>query len=203
MRKWIFAILVLFAIDALAATTQSPRWLMEAAPLQGAMGQLALRFEKKWQEKLALGLGVEQKSYFGDRSDRKDLSYRLQAEFVGHSQIESLPGMFWFAGFALEYAKIARRQERDYLTNIKYTEDERWDLWQNEDVYASLPMGVGYRWQLGPFMTTAIRFEHDALLYRTSRNHPEEIYSPSVDMATQARSAHTQHLIFYAGISFD
>lgn len=203
MRHWMFTILVFFAVDALAAPTQSPYWLMEAAPLQGAMGQLALRFEKKWQEKFGLGLGIEQKSYFGDRSDRKNLSYRLRAELVGKAQIDSLPGMFWFAGFALEYAKIARRQERDYLTNIKYTEDERWDRWENEDVYASLPLGIGYRWQLGAFVTTAIRFEHDTLLYRTSRNHAEEIYSPSVDMTTQARSAHIQHLIFYAGISFD
>lgn len=202
MKKLVFAIFVLWAADAFSVT-QSPQWLLEAAPLQGAMGQLALRYEKRWQEKLHLGYGLEQKQYVGERNDLKNVSYRVQVELVGQSRMESLPGAFWFGGIALEYAKIGRRQERDYLTNIKYTEDERWDLWENEDLYASLPLGVGYRWQLGSFVTTAIRFVNDSLLYQHSTSREREVYSPSIDMTTLGRSAHTQHLIFYAGISFD
>lgn len=203
MRKWVFAIVCFFATDAFAATVPSPRWLIEAAPLQGAMGQLAARFEKKWQDKFFLGIGFEQKSYFGERLDRKDLRYRLQGEIVGLPRIEPLPGMFWFAGVAVEYAKIARRQERDYLTQVKYTENERWDLWTNEDVYASLPLGIGYRWQFSSLVTTAIRFEHNTLLSKTSRNREENTYSPSIDMKTQGRAAQAQQMIFYAGLTFD
>ncbi len=202
MNRLLLVILVLWAADAFSVT-QAPHWLLEAAPLQGAMGQVALRYEKRWQDKFYIGYGLEQKRYFGQRSDVQNVSYRAQFELVGQPKIEPLPGAFWFGGFALEYAKIGRRQERDYLTNIKYSEEERWDLWENQDVYASLPLGMGYRWQLGSFVTTSIRYIYDSLLYQHSTSRAEEIYSPSVDMATQGRLAHTQHLIFYAGISFD
>lgn len=203
MRKLWIAILIFLDVSAFASPARSYDWLIEAAPIQGAVGQLSLRLEKKWQDRLFLGIGLDQKSFHGDRNDKRDQAFRLQTEVVWQPQLDPLPGSFWFAGFAVERVQTARRQERDYLTGIKYTENERWDLWVNEDLYASVPIGVGYRWRFGSMVTAAIRFENDMLLMKTSSNDQEKIYSPSVDMTSRSRPAHVQHLIFYAGVSFD
>lgn len=205
--KWSFNILVAWLIlqssQLWAQEKVSKGYILEAAPLQGALGQLATRAESKWEKSFNWAITYEHWSQQGEVPLIRDVSDRLAFELLSYPETLGLKGVYLFGGISFEHATISRRKERDYLSNIKYTEDERYDLWVNQDDYVAVPLGIGYRWTFGEVVTASLRFIHDSHVYTHSRNETQEIYSLNANLATKGRPAHQQRLAFYAGITFD
>lgn len=178
---------------------QVPRAVVEAAPLKGALGQLALRGEVGVARMLALGATVDQTSARSERHGYVDTARSLGGELVWYPLDAARP-MFLGAGLGLEWADVGREEVRDAQTWMRTQGDQRHDRWANEDTYVSWTQTVGYRLFGGRWLTGSLRFVRDELLTSSSHVRKDDVFSEDIDLSTRGREPVRHRLGLHCGI---
>lgn len=203
MVHHILLVLAMVLAGERMAFAKSERSVLEAAPLQGALGQVSARFEGAGKGAVFFGGQIDLQERPGERVDRPDTLRRVSFEAVQYPSIWQLDGLFVAAGLDYEFAQIGRRRDRDYVSTIRYTEDERYDLWTNEDHYFLAHVGAGYRFFAGKYATASLRYTHESLLFSHGEVRRETIYSLDPNLTSHGRARQDGRISMFVGVSLD
>lgn len=173
--------------------------LVEVAPLHAAMGQVAVHGEVAWRHAFAWGGGYQRVKQPGQREGVSDLSQRVIIDGAYYPSVWKLAGFSLNAGLSYERTDLNRERERNYVSQISYTADERMQYWVNHRDSLSSSIGVGYRLDIGSLFTTAFRCFYDSPLYSHSRDEELVVYDRDIDLAAPRATPRTS-FIFYVGL---
>ncbi len=187
------------AVTAKRSADAAPLALLEAAPLRGLLGQLALRGEVTFLGKLALGGGYEQFATASERDGYHDAHAAQSAELLFYPLgFQEFP-VFLGAGLRRETADIGRQRLRDTNSWARTNTDELYDRWTNRDTYLSTTQSLGYRLLRLGLATASLRLQRDELMSTDARVARDDVKSYDPNLASRGRKTVVSSLLLHAG----
>ena len=177
--------------------------LLEVAPLQAALGQWQLRAEGHLTPAIALGVNGGMRQYYGQRRDFQDQARELSGDLLWYPGHGFIDGIFTGIGLGLEYRETGHQRQRDFVSDVQYTEAERYDRWISQETYLTLSRFIGYRLDPGGLFTCSLRLVMTDFILTGSKEEEGRIYSRDLEMGSDAASSNRVAMTLYAGIKFD
>lgn len=182
------------------AAENAPAAVLEAAPLRGILGQVAVRGEAAVWRFVALGAAYEQFAAASQRAAFKDEHAAISAELVAYPMGTKDYPVFVAAGVRHESATIGREATRDTGSWARTTADERNDRWTSHETYWSATQAFGYRLMRLGLLTAALRFQRDEVLSESAQVTRDDVRSFSPDLSTAGRPTVVTSLVLHAGV---
>ncbi len=188
------------AAPQLQSQNQTPT-ILEVAPLQGFVGQPALRFEHLFWPRVGLSAAYESWTTPSERDDFTDRHGAFDLTALYYPMGLSSYPVFLGAGLRAEQATIGRQRARDIVTWARTDADEVDDHWVNHDVYVSVTQTIGYRLLAARLATVSFRMVRDDLISTSSSNDTSGVVDGSpAALATRGRDPVTLRFMLHAGL---
>ena len=131
--------------------------LIELAPLKAAFGYPSVRAEWAAESVFHAAIRYDSLSYRGELAPVRDMRQQFGVEGVIYFSRSGGSKPFVTAGLLYEHQRTGMRRERNYVSDIRYSEVNRYDTWLSKQTSIYLPLSAGYRYVMSGWATASLR----------------------------------------------